>query len=94
MNRFIHSCSRYQPSGRCRVRWPRPCRAVRGHVDQVTADRDAAGVAVGEAGQGAGGAEQVAADGGEREPGGVGGEITEGRCASGPSVQPAKTCSA
>ena len=28
-NRFIHSCSRCQPSGRCRVMWPRPCRAVR-----------------------------------------------------------------
>ena len=27
-NRFIQSCSRCQPSGRCMVRWPRPCRAV------------------------------------------------------------------
>src|SRR5215469_9369421 len=27
--RFSHSCSRCQPSGRCTVRWPRPCRAVR-----------------------------------------------------------------
>ena len=28
-SRFSHSCSRCQPSGRCKVRWPRPCRAVR-----------------------------------------------------------------
>ena len=28
-SRFSHSCSRCQPSGRCRVRWPRPCRAIR-----------------------------------------------------------------
>ena len=28
-NRVSHSCSRCQPSGRCRVMWPRPCRAVR-----------------------------------------------------------------
>jgi hypothetical protein len=29
LSRFIHSCSRCQPSGRCRVRWPGPRRAVR-----------------------------------------------------------------
>jgi len=28
-NRCIHSAWRCQPAGRCRVRWPRPCRAVR-----------------------------------------------------------------
>ena len=28
-NRLVHSCSRCQPSGRCMVIWPRPCRAVR-----------------------------------------------------------------
>ena len=28
-SRFSHSCWRCQPSGRCKVRWPRPCRAVR-----------------------------------------------------------------
>ena len=27
--RLRHSCSRCQPSGRWRTRWPRPCRAVR-----------------------------------------------------------------
>ncbi len=28
-NRFIHSAWRCQPSGRCSVMWPRPCRAMR-----------------------------------------------------------------
>ena len=66
---------------------------ARGDVDEVAADRGASGLGVGEAGQGPGGAQQVAADGGEGEPGGVGREAA-GRWASGPSVQSAKTCSA
>ena len=45
-----------------------------GDVDQVTADRCAAGLAVGEAGQGSGGAQQVVGDGGAGQPGGVGWE--------------------
>jgi hypothetical protein len=28
-NKVIHWCSRCQPSGRCKVRWPRPLRAMR-----------------------------------------------------------------
>ena len=39
-NRFIQSCSRCQPSGRCKVISPRPWRAnPGGDVDQVTAQR-------------------------------------------------------
>jgi len=45
-----------------------------GDVDEVAAHGGAAGFGVSEAGQSAGGAQQVAADGGEGEPGGVGGE--------------------
>ncbi len=45
-----------------------------GDADQVGAQGGAAGFGVGEAGQGPGGAQQVAADGGEREPGGIGRE--------------------
>jgi len=67
--------------------------SARSHADQVAPDRGAAGLAVGEAGQGAGGAQQVAADRGQRELGRVGREAA-GRWASGPSVQSAKTCSA
>jgi hypothetical protein len=29
LRRLSHSCSRCQPWGSCRVRWPRPCRALR-----------------------------------------------------------------
>ena len=64
-----------------------------GDVDQVAADGGAAGLGVGEAGQGAGGAQQVVRDSGAGQPGGVGGEEPDGRCASGPSVTSAKTCS-
>jgi hypothetical protein len=45
-----------------------------GDVDEVAAQGGAAGFGVGEAGQGAGGAQQVVADRGAGEPGGVGGE--------------------
>jgi hypothetical protein len=51
---------------------------ARGHVDEVTADRGASGFGVGQAGQGAGGAQQVAADRGQGEPGCVGGEAAGG----------------
>ena len=74
-NRFSHSCSRCQPSGRCRVRWPRPCRAVRA----ATAIRSRRMVAArafanGRHGQGPGGAEQVVRHGRDRQPGRVRGE--------------------
>jgi hypothetical protein len=42
-----------------------------GDVDEAAADSGAAGLAVGQAGQGSGGAQQVVADGCERQPGGV-----------------------
>jgi hypothetical protein len=45
-----------------------------GDVDQVSPDGGAAGLGVGEAGQGTGGAQQVVADRGQGEPGRVGGE--------------------
>jgi hypothetical protein len=45
-----------------------------GDVDQVVPQGSAAGPGIGEAGQGPSGAQKVAADGGEREPGGIGGE--------------------
>jgi hypothetical protein len=51
---------------------------ARGHADEVAADGGASGFGVGQAGQGAGGAQQVAADRGEGEPGGVGGEAAGG----------------
>jgi hypothetical protein len=46
-----------------------------GDGDQVTADSGRAGPGVAAAGQGAGGAGQVVRDGGDGEPGGVGGEL-------------------
>jgi hypothetical protein len=45
-----------------------------GDVDEVAAQRGAAGLGAGKAGQGAGGAQQVVADRGEGKPGGVGGK--------------------
>ena len=48
--------------------------------------RRAAGFREGQAGQRAGGAEQVVRDGGAGQPGGVRGEEPDGRCASGPPV--------
>ncbi len=45
-----------------------------GDVDQVAAQGDGSGFGEGEAGQGSGGAQQVVADGGAGQPGGVGGE--------------------
>ena len=54
-----------------------------GHVDEVAAQRGAAGFRAGEAGQGAGGAQQVAADGGTGQPGGVGGERPAGQVGEG-----------
>ena len=51
---------------------------ARGDVDQVAAQGGAAGLGAGEAGQASGGAQQVAADRGERQPGGVGGERARG----------------
>jgi len=45
-----------------------------GDVDELAAQCGAAGFGAGGAGQGPGRAEQVVADGGEGEPGGVGGE--------------------
>jgi len=45
-----------------------------GDVDEITADGGAAGLAVGEAGQGSCGAQQVMRDGGAGQPGRVGGE--------------------
>ena len=45
-----------------------------GDVDQVAAQRGAAGLRVREAGQGAGGAQQVAGDGGAGQPRGIGGK--------------------
>ena len=50
-----------------------------GDVDQVAADGGAAGLGVGEAGQGAGGAQQVVRDRGERQPGRVGREAAGGQ---------------
>ena len=64
-----------------------------GDVDEVAADGGAAGFGVAEAGQGAGGAQQVVADGGEASQAALAGNEPEGRWASGPSVQSAKTCS-
>ena len=65
-----------------------------GDGDQVAADRDGAGPAVAAAGQGAGGAQEVARDGGDGEPGGVGGELSRyDRCARGPFLRSARTCS-
>ena len=45
-----------------------------GNVDQVTADGGTASLGVAETGEGTGGAQHVAADRGERQRGGVGGE--------------------
>ena len=45
-----------------------------GDVDQVAAQRGAAGSGVGQAGQGAGGAQQVVRDGSAGRPGRIGGE--------------------
>ena len=50
-----------------------------GDVDEVAAQRGAACLGVGEAGQAARGAQQVVADGGAGEPGGVRGNEPEGR---------------
>ena len=60
--------------------------SARSHADQVAPDRGAAGLAVGEAGLGAGGAQQVAADRGQRELGRVGREAARqvGQRAVGP----------
>jgi hypothetical protein len=46
----------------------------RGDIDEVAAQGGAAGLGVAAPGQGPGGAQQVAADRGERQPGRVGGE--------------------
>jgi hypothetical protein len=49
-----------------------------GDGDQVAADGGAAGLAAGQAGQGSGGTQQVVADRGECQPGGVGREGPRG----------------
>jgi len=69
-------------------------RCARATVDQVAADSGGAGLAVGEAGQGSGGAQHVYARSRRRSarPRSAG-KNPDGRCASGPSVQSAKTCS-
>ena len=65
-----------------------------GDVDEVATDGGAAGLAaVGEAGQEFDGTQQIAGDGGAGQPGGIGREKRDGRWASGPSFQSAKTCS-
>lgn len=67
-----------------------PC----GDIDEVAAQCGAAGLGVGQARQRSGGPQQVAADRGERQPGGVRGERAGGKVREGPSDQSAKTCSA
>jgi hypothetical protein len=57
-----------------------------GEVDQVAAVGGAAGLAMGPAGQGRGGAQQVVGDGGAGEPGGVGGELARGQVCQGAVV--------
>jgi hypothetical protein len=52
---------------------------ARGQVNQVAADGGTAGFAVGQAGEGGGRAEQVAADRGEARPGAVGGQGAGGQ---------------
>jgi hypothetical protein len=58
-----------------------------GDVDEVAAQGGASGLDAGEAGQGPGGAQQVVADGGAGEPGGVGGERARRQVGQGPVSQ-------
>jgi hypothetical protein len=64
-----------------------------GNVDEVAADDSAVGLTVGQNGQGFGGAQQVVRDRDAGQPGRIGGRNPDGRWASGPSVQSAKSCS-
>ena len=59
----------------------------------VCGARDAAGFGVAEAGQGSGGAQQVAAMAAQAVQAALAGNEPEGMCASGPLVRSAKTCS-
>src|ERR1700722_14926381 len=54
-----------------------------GDRDQVPADRHGAGLGVEQAGQGAGGAQQVVGDGRDGQPGGVRGEVPGGQVGDG-----------
>ena len=58
-----------------------------GDGDQVAADRGGAGPGVAAAGESAGGTEQVVRDGGDGQPGGVGGELPRGQVGEGPVVE-------
>ena len=58
-----------------------------GDVDEVAAQRGSSGLGAGEAGQGPGGTQQVVADGGAGQPGGVRGERARGQVRQGPVGQ-------
>src|SRR5215472_14900064 len=58
-----------------------PRRGCSGDADEVAADGGAAGFGVGKGSRGTGRAQQVVADGGRREPAGVGGTEPAGRWA-------------
>ena len=92
--RFSHSCSRCQPAGRWRVRWPRPCRAVRAATTIRSRRMVAArAFANGRDARAPAARSKLCAMAVIDSPAAFAAKTPDGRCARGPLVTSAKTCS-
>src|SRR6266516_3917402 len=93
-NRFIQSCSRCQPSGRCKVISPRPWRAIRA-ATLIRSRRSVAPLPLAQArlARDPAARSRLCAMAAQASQAAFAGKEPEGRWATGPSVQSAKTCS-